>query len=308
MNEPKSYQILDGFILKVLAMIFMTLDHIGIFLMLYGSNQMYPLPNFNNVGYIFRIIGRLSLPLFTFLLAEGMRHTHNKNKYLMKIGILFGLTLLSQITITYGFKGMSSFGSNYNPIADLFFLSLVLYCLSLKGYKKLFAILPIGYILGSYVVDIYEKVNAVNIYVFPIYLRAGYSIFNLLIGLGFYYATPIAVKLAHNTNQSLGISDEMFLDLPNGRKLINIISSSILFFVTLIFWGISYIGVRSNGVSPYDPFSMGIESYCLLSIIFIYLYNGKRGYDSKWWRIFSYSYFPVHLIIIFILFYVIMGY
>lgn len=308
MNEKRSYQFINGFILKIAAMIFMTFDHIGVFLQLYGSNSMNPIASFNNVGYIFRIIGRLALPLFTFMLAEGMRHTHSKDKYLLRIGILFGLTLIAQVTITYGFDSMSRFGENYNPIADLFYLCLVLYCLSLNGKKKLFAILPIAFIVATYVISIYEGVNDLTIYVFPIYIRPGYSLFNLLIGIGFYYATPVALKLARKTNQSLGISDEMFLDLPSGRKLINIISSSVLFFVTLIFWGISYIGVRSNGYSPFDPYAMGIQSYCLLSIIFIYLYNGKRGYDSKGWRIFSYSYFPVHLIIIFALFYVIMGY
>ena len=286
----------------------MTFDHIGVFLLMYGSNKFNTsFETFNQIGHIFRIIGRLSLPLFTFLLAEGMNHTHNKNKYLLRLGLLYAITSILQIIIVYGIKGMDGFADQYNPCVDLFFVGLTLYCLSLNGKKKLFSILPIAYILVCYAFSIYEKANDVTIYAWPIFLRPGYSIFNLLIGLGFFYAPTIALKMSKKTNEMLGISDEVFIETKQGRKLINIISSFFVFVVTLILWAISYINA-SNGHSPYDPFEMGIQSYCLLSLIFIYLYNGKRGYDAKWWRVFSYSYFPMHLAIIFLIFYVIMGY
>ncbi|HAS56545.1 MAG TPA: hypothetical protein DCR94_04820 [Firmicutes bacterium] len=308
MNEQRSFQILDGFILKILGLLFMTFDHIGVFLLMYGSNKFNTsFETFNQIGHIFRIIGRLSLPLFTFLLAEGMNHTHNKNKYLLRLGLLYAITSILQIIIVYGIKGMDGFADQYNPCVDLFFVGLTLYCLSLNGKKKLFSILPIAYILVCYAFSIYEKANDVTIYAWPIFLRPGYSIFNLLIGLGFFYAPTIALKMSKKTNEMLGISDEVFIETKQGRKLINIISSFFVFVVTLILWAISYINA-SNGHSPYDPFEMGIQSYCLLSLIFIYLYNGKRGYDAKWWRVFSYSYFPMHLAIIFLIFYVIMGY
>ncbi len=286
----------------------MTFDHIGVFLLIHGSNKFNTsFETFNQIGHIFRIIGRLSLPLFTFLLAEGMNHTHNKNKYLLRLGLLYAITSILQIIIVYGIKGMDGFADQYNPCVDLFFVGLTLYCLNLNGKKKLFSILPIAYILVCYAFSIYEKANDVTIYAWPIFLRPGYSIFNLLIGLGFFYAPTIALKMSKKTNEMLGISDEVFIETKQGRKLINIISSFFVFVVTLILWAISYINA-SNGHSPYDPFEMGIQSYCLLSLIFIYLYNGKRGYDAKWWRVFSYSYFPMHLAIIFLIFYVIMGY
>ena len=53
-------QKLNGFILKVLAMVFMTMDHIGLFMMAFNAEGT-PL---STVGYVFRCIGRIAFPLF----------------------------------------------------------------------------------------------------------------------------------------------------------------------------------------------------------------------------------------------------
>ena len=63
MENQRDFKILSGFILKIIAIIFMTLDHIGYFLEQYE--------NLIVLASIFRILGRLSFPLFIFLLVEG---------------------------------------------------------------------------------------------------------------------------------------------------------------------------------------------------------------------------------------------
>lgn len=71
---------LTGNQLKIIASISMVLDHLGIVLF---PNQI-----------IFRILGRIALPIYAFLIAEGCRHTKNKKKYLGLIaamGIAFQL-------------------------------------------------------------------------------------------------------------------------------------------------------------------------------------------------------------------------
>ena len=58
---------LSEFVLKVVAIITMTLDHLGIFLNAYfaeGSAAYL-------TGNVFRILGRIAFPLFAFMLAEG---------------------------------------------------------------------------------------------------------------------------------------------------------------------------------------------------------------------------------------------
>ena len=53
--------------LKIIAMISMLIDHIGV--------AMFP-----NV-MILRIIGRLAFPIFAYMIAEGCFYTKNKARY-----------------------------------------------------------------------------------------------------------------------------------------------------------------------------------------------------------------------------------
>lgn len=71
---------LSGNQLKIIALVAMTADHIGVQL----------LPQFT----IFRIIGRLAFPIFAFMIAEGCRYTKNRRKYLLSMA---GLALACQI-------------------------------------------------------------------------------------------------------------------------------------------------------------------------------------------------------------------
>jgi len=64
----KKMQCLSGNALKLLAMVFMTVDHIGYIL-------------FPRVLWL-RIVGRLAMPIFAYMIAEGCRHTKNRRKYL----------------------------------------------------------------------------------------------------------------------------------------------------------------------------------------------------------------------------------
>ena len=65
---------LSGNQLKLIAVITMTVDHIGAYL----------LPQYG----ILRIIGRISMPIYAFLIAEGCRYTKNKPKYLGLMAVL----------------------------------------------------------------------------------------------------------------------------------------------------------------------------------------------------------------------------
>ncbi len=67
---------LSGTSLKLLALIIMTIDHIGMIL-------------FPSVR-ILRIIGRAAFPIFAYMIAEGCRYTRNKGKYTARLA-LFGL-------------------------------------------------------------------------------------------------------------------------------------------------------------------------------------------------------------------------
>lgn len=69
---------LDGFTLKLIAMIIMAIDHTGAVL----------LPQ---VIWL-RIIGRLAFPIFAYMIAEGFYYTGSKNRYLLRMGIFACIT------------------------------------------------------------------------------------------------------------------------------------------------------------------------------------------------------------------------
>lgn len=75
---------LTGNQLKLIALITMTIDHIGGHL----------LPQYR----ILRIIGRISMPIYAFFIAEGCRYTRNKFKY---FGLMAGLALVWQLVCFY---------------------------------------------------------------------------------------------------------------------------------------------------------------------------------------------------------------
>ena len=70
--------------LKLIALVSMTVDHVGSFL----------LPQYK----LLRIIGRLAFPIFAYMLAEGCRHTSSRLRYFCSI---FGLAVLVQLFFWY---------------------------------------------------------------------------------------------------------------------------------------------------------------------------------------------------------------
>lgn len=303
-------QILDEFWVKVIGMIVMTLDHVGLFLISYFGS------NLDSAGYltgfIFRCIGRIAFPLFAFMLAEGMLHSKKPLKYIGRIAIVWAVCFIGQCVLIYGFKyDTVNFAS---PLTDLLLCALVLYCLKLPKYKKLFSLLPIGVILMSYGVQLYEGFSLDNIEVvwLPEFARAGYSLYGLAITLGFFYAPAISQALSKASLAQLDEgSRQAFLSTKTYRSLINLVGISFFVVITLIFWGLHYVyQPEVSGVvyNPLDPYNMSIESYGLLAVFILMAYNEKRGYDNKLFRYVSYSYFPVHLAIIYLIFRIIFGY
>jgi hypothetical protein len=65
---------LTGFQLKIIALLLMTCDHSGYYL---GELGEMPL--------VLRYLGRLSAPLFLFMVVEGYIHTSNRQRYLLRL-------------------------------------------------------------------------------------------------------------------------------------------------------------------------------------------------------------------------------
>lgn len=76
----------SAFELKVLACVFMLIDHIGYIL----------LPQFE----ILRVIGRLAFPLFAYFIAEGCRYTKNKLNRFLSVFVLGVLCEIAYIVFS----------------------------------------------------------------------------------------------------------------------------------------------------------------------------------------------------------------
>lgn len=106
------------FILKIIAVISMAVDHMGYVL-------------FNNLEWM-RIVGRLAFPIYAFLIANGFRKTRSTTKYLINLGLF---ALISEIPADLAFYG-KTFYFGYQNIYFTLFIGLAVLMLA-KTTKKL---------------------------------------------------------------------------------------------------------------------------------------------------------------------------
>ena len=107
---------LSQFVIRIVALLSMTSDHIGIFVLTYLGAA-------NPLGLALRAFGRLAFPLFIFMLAEGMLHTHNAKRYVGRLSIVLGVMIVAESIFIYGLKMEGIAG---NPFIDLVLCGLVL--------------------------------------------------------------------------------------------------------------------------------------------------------------------------------------
>ena len=105
MNLSK-LKILDGSMLKLIAVITMFIDHAALIVL---SNTTFATEPFLSLAgkefslyFILRKIGRLAFPLFCFLITEGFVHTKNFKKYLIN---LMAFAIISEIPFNLMISG-----------------------------------------------------------------------------------------------------------------------------------------------------------------------------------------------------------
>lgn len=112
---------MSSFLLKILAVVSMTIDHTGALLLIsYG---------------VFRVIGRLAFPIYAFLSSEGAARTGNINKYLIRLGIF---ALISEIPYD-----LFRTGSIFNLWGQNIFFTLFLGVAAIKLYKEKNSLFPV---------------------------------------------------------------------------------------------------------------------------------------------------------------------
>ena len=107
MEIPKRFRVLDGTTLKLIAMASMVLDHVG--------DSFFP----DQVWM--RVLGRIAMPVFAFCISEGFAHTHDKQRYLLRMGIF---SLVSEVPFDLVTAGVPLESSHQNIMATFFWAIL----------------------------------------------------------------------------------------------------------------------------------------------------------------------------------------
>lgn len=240
---------LTTFGLKVIAVVTMLIDHIAT-IFLWDEPYYYQL----------RAIGRLSFPIFAFLIVEGFFHTSNCKKYALRMGIF---ALLSEIPYDIAFYPNFIYDESYKITGyrDLIYLS------KQNVFITLFIGLMAIWALHSVAMG---KVK------YPRFVQKVAGIVNLQSALKFIIII-VACALGHLTKCTysyagifLIICFYVFREYHIGKALAN-------GFFNIMMYG-------------------GVQAYGTFSVIPIALYNGKPGkYKWKW---FFYLFYPVHLIVL----------
>lgn len=154
--------ILSNFHLKLIALITMTIDHVG----------MMFFPRYD----IFRIIGRLSFPIFAFLIAEGCSYTRNKLKRFLMI---FGMGLI-YLLVYYIYDGQL-YGSIFMTFSfSIFFIFLLMDIKKMLFNKKyiIFSLLLILFGGLIYLTHLLNEVLYIDYGLFGILLPVFISLFD----------------------------------------------------------------------------------------------------------------------------------
>lgn len=243
MRTVNKIRFLNSNALKFLAGFFMVIDHIGF--LFFPTQELW------------RIIGRLSMPLFAFALAEGCRYTRNKTKHFI---LLFGLATICQ-TVYYLFDG-----SLYMNILVTF--SLATLCIYAMQYAKMQIFTHAKWQKQAFSVAL--LLGAIAFTAFLCNLTRLNE--NFVIDYGFWGCmTPVLASLF----------DFHRIPAPTLLKKLDCLPLRVLCL------GLGLLGIAISHLPATLPF------FALGAILILLFYNGKKG---KWnTKYFFYLFYPLHL-------------
>ena len=248
---------LTAFQLKIFALVIMTVDHIAAFKIAPMTNDIYML---------MRVTGRIAAPLFLFLLTEGIRHTKNRAKYILRLyiaGVI--MQILREILVS------APLG---NIFQTFFYTALYITCadkivkiIKPKSQSGKIIFRPEYFIYLS-VISVIAHTQAsgrakifLNIF-FPSPFEAEYSFLFVLLGVTWYFIN---------------------------NKKINCAVFACLSVICGLFES------RAGGGFTFWHLFTSAQWYMILAVPFILIYNGKKGRGGL--KYLFYVYYPAHQIL-----------
>ncbi len=273
---------MSGGVLKLIALILMTVDHIGEF--------------FPNTPIWFRYIGRLSAPIFFFIAAEGIYHTRNRINYLKRLYI-------ASIIMAVAACVFSLFGGNFitnNIFASILHGTVLVYiCEEYRENKlkrdKLLIIYVVWQIISAFICAFINNAN----------IPLGYNVTRIIFTVlgnysfsaegSFYLTFAIFIfYLCRDSKKKLAVVYTLYCAL--------FFALTVLKIPTYTYSLLCHIGLSPDiaqiitGASFYELiFEKYYQWMMIFSLPFMLLYNGKKG---RYPKMLFYIYYPAHLFII----------
>ncbi|MFC1790243.1 TraX family protein [Patescibacteria group bacterium] len=145
---------MPAFAIKIIALITMVIDHLGYFF-------------FPKVE-LFRLIGRLSFPLFAWAIANGARYTKNINLYLARIGVF---ATISQIPYLMANRLVEPSFSKLNVLFTLFIGLVIIKFISHKNLIIRFLVTSTLLIMATQLKLDYGIENVLSIITFYLFFN-----------------------------------------------------------------------------------------------------------------------------------------
>lgn len=288
-----SFRGLTAFQLKVLALVIMTVDHIGAF--------AFEIPLVEQYREILRSIGRLAAPLFLFLLVQSIRHTRSKPKFLLRLYLAGMCTELFVTAMNVCLGEVFNYFTPGNILFTFFYTALYIVLMeraasavktrdlrALTATAVLFAVSLLPTLLADtiryaiYPVGASTRVQFLVSGLLGTFLPSFYSI---EYGIGFVL---------------LGAA--MYFVGTKNRQCAVFAAFCLLCIAGAVFAPSEIYMVQSFGL--FQTFFDLDQCRMIFSLPFMLLYNDERGRSCKW---FFYWYYPLHREVIFILAHLLAG-
>ena len=289
--------VISNFILKIIALIFMTIDHVGVFL-----------PS-SPLQFTFRVLGKIALPIFIYTTLEGCKKTKDIKKYMLRLGVMSILMyiaiVIAQLVLYFNNGYLLVFQNIFFTLLNLVFVYYLFFVNKNKNKRRM-VILPILIFIGSYIFFLL-RINGISELISSIFVDGLTTMYGLeapimFVGalLGIYIYEEIVRKRLNNDETLVN----EFLCSKKAQLSRNIIMCLSIALVSLIMYSFTYENIPS--------FTFGntciYNTYFIICFPFILLYNGKRGFNNKIVNGAFYLYYPLHIGIIALIFILIGGF
>jgi len=256
------YLVLSHFVLLIIAVVSMTINHIGIFL--FSSNQ--------EIVELSVILGRVAFPLFAFMAVQGVYKSSNNLNYALRLLVL-GFAIDLVVYIAEGrYIG--------NVMVELGLGVLALSLINRKDKLSFLALLPAALMIMSDFDNIPFETE--------------YGTYGLVLMVAFYYAEQFGEDyLTHYSN--LTKMDEDYLREKNLRRYQNIAAIILLVTIGIVY---SVLG-NMNPQSSFIFMEPKYQDYAIFAGLFIFFYSGKQGIHNMWTQSIFYLYYPLHIVVLY---------